>query len=95
MRNLFRFLPAFLVALTLWISACDDNKEEDHKECGCPLAGEMMSGEMAGEEVMPVAGEEEEDEMPDQVDMEMPEEMPDMEMDSDPMPPECPEGQEC
>jgi len=75
MKNI---LFVVLTVLALNFTACDDDKKDNHEDCGCPLAGEMMAGEeVAGEEPVE-AGEPdmempEEGGMPDQMDMEMPE----------------------
>ena len=52
MKNILVILLALILAV-----GCDDEKKDDHKDCGCPLAGAMME---AGEEMMDGGMQEEE-----------------------------------
>lgn len=50
MKLFAKMILPLAVCLTLVASACDDKKEKDeHKDCGCPLAGAMVE---AGAEMM-------------------------------------------
>jgi hypothetical protein len=91
-------ITALILMLSVFPFGCDDKKEEKEEPQfrDSQVAGEMMCEEECEELDMMMEEEEpcELEEGCEEVDSEMPQEEQ-MDMDPEPMPPECPEGQEC
>ena len=94
-------ITALILMLSVFPFGCDDKKEEKEEPQfrDSQVAGEMMCEEECEELDMMMEEEPcELEEGCEEVDSEMPEageEMTEMDMDPEPMLPECPEGQEC